>query len=144
MTLDDAHPSRDAGLRCSSCGARNAGSATWCSLCLCPLGTEHPDVEPVLMEPVLMEPVLMEPVLMEPAPEPEAADRGAVDTDAHADAHADALLAELAAHQASSSAWQQLGGLVGSPAAKAAVMVAGTLLVAGLGFAAMALLGSLL
>jgi hypothetical protein len=144
MSVDDDSAPASTGVRCGACGARNSGGAAWCSLCFSALAV------PAAPEPG--------PVA-EPAAEPEADVAGVLVPDGapsvprHAaepaeeqldEAEVTAMLAQLSAAERPAPRWSAVSGLVGSPGARVAVMLAGTVVVAAAGFGLLAALGALL
>lgn len=131
--------SRPRGTRCPTCGARVTSLAPWCSLCFT-------DLAPGPQAPAPVPPVPAAAAAESAADRPgSAADDELVPTAADepdADQVADTLLAELAATSGTTgpARWQLLsttGGRVG-------VMLVGSALVTGLGFALLTLVGVLL
>lgn len=144
MSVDDDSAPPSAGVRCGACGARNSGGAAWCSLCFSALA-EPADPQP---EPVAAPPAdVAEPEAPDGAPSapPHAAEPAEEPLDEPLDeAEVTAMLAQLSAAERPAPRWSALSGLVGSPGARVAVMLAGTVVVAAAGFGLLAALGSLL
>lgn len=143
MSVDDDSAPPSAGVRCPGCGARNNGDAAWCSLCFTALS------EP---EPAGAEPAGAEPAGAEPAPAVVATPDGAPARARHAaepaeeqldEAEVTAMLAQLTAAERPRSRWSALSGLVASPGARVAVMLAGTVVVAAAGFGLLTAVGAL-
>lgn len=130
--------SRRRGTRCPTCGARVTSSTTWCSLCFTDLAPPAASVDAV-------------------APATEGADAAtaplaaSVDAVALATEGADAggeaerlaeqMLAQLAA--TSTAPARRTPDLFGTSGGRAVAMVLGTILVGGLGFALLALAGTM-
>lgn len=118
-----------AEVRCGVCGARNAASVVWCSLCFASL-VESPAPERVAMPEDRGE---------------EQGDAGDGPADGEPDdARVDAMLAELAVREAPVSRLSGVSGALSGPGARVAVMLGGTVLVTGGAFGLMAAAGSLL
>jgi hypothetical protein len=138
--VDDDSAAPSAGLRCPGCGARNAGDAAWCSLCFTAL-SEPAEAESAEVEP---EPAV-EVVVATPDGGPARARHAAEPAEEQLDeAEVTAMLAQLSAAERPRSRWSALSGAVGSPGARVAVMLAGTVVVAAAGFALLTAVGSLL
>lgn len=131
--------------RCASCGARLPADATWCTLCFA--STAAPAARPEPSDAGRSAPVDHDPDGAGPDFVPDARDGAGPGfvpdgPDGEASVVADELLARLAAHRPERS---RLAGLApSSGAARAGLSALGVVLVAGLAFGLMALLGSFL
>jgi hypothetical protein len=147
----DMVPSQPEAHRCRACGARLTAAAPWCSLCFTPVATDAPEpqAQPDAETHAGAHTPVDEPLtaasqddmsLDAATPGEPSLDGSTPDEQNH---HlADELMARLAAERPAPS---RLAGLAPSSGmARAGLSVVGVVLVTGLAFALMALLGSFL
>ncbi|HEX5535146.1 MAG TPA: hypothetical protein VFX33_15505 [Actinomycetales bacterium] len=150
-TGEPTGPSQPEAHRCRACGARLTAAAPWCSLCFTPITADAPGphAQPDGDTHVRAHATALEPIAAATQDGPSQSDptRGDPTQDGPSqdeEAHqlADELMARLAAERPAPSRWAGLAPSSGP--ARAALSVVGVVLVTGLAFALMALLGSFL